>query len=375
MKRTNKTTGFEFQAILDANVLIQLIEKTSAFGLISKGFHFTLLIPGWMLLSELRTRRPSRKSAGGQIGPSTPSALPLDRCVLGDCVTELTYLPAASFQLVILDPPFFKVVREPWDYRWRTIEDWAKWCMLCFRQVTRVMKRAGSLFLFGWPGHMEYLYLDIIKLGFELRNLITIDKGLHAIGGRATKGYKMFPHVTESLWFLVKDSKPFIRQLLLARQRDLGLTAHEINSRLGVSANGGGMWSLYTGNNIDPQIPTHEMWDKLQVILKFAHPYEDIAPVFNPEMGITDVWPAADFGKETRYHPAQKPVAMMERIIRASTNEGDVILDPFVGCGSTALASLNLNRHYLCIEQDRKYWEIANQRIDEKRKTQTQGLS
>jgi adenine-specific DNA-methyltransferase len=215
---------------------------------------------------------------------------------------------------------------------------------------------------------MEYLYQDIINLGFEFRQHITIDKGLRAIGGRATKGYKMFPNVTESLWFLVKDSKPFIRKLLLARQRELGLTAHDINSRLGRSANGGGMWSLYTGNNINPQIPTHEMWDKLQVILKFAHPYEDIAPVFNTEMGITNVWPAADFGKEPRHHPAQKPVALMERIIRAVTHKGDVILDPFAGCGSTALACMNLNRRYLCIERERKYWKIANQRIEEKRK-------
>ncbi|MFM8009072.1 MAG: DNA-methyltransferase, partial [Dolichospermum sp.] len=121
----------------------------------------------------------------------------------------------------------------------------------------------------------------------------------------------------------------------------------------------------YTGNNILAQIPTKEMWEKLQVILQFTHPYEDIAPVFNIEMGITDVWRDIDFYQEERYHPTQKPIKLIERIIKASSHENMIVLDPFMGSGSTALACLNLNRHYIGIEREEKYLQVAQSRIAE----------
>ncbi|MFN7661050.1 MAG: DNA-methyltransferase, partial [Dolichospermum sp.] len=106
-------------------------------------------------------------------------------------------------------------------------------------------------------------------------------------------------------------------------------------------------------------------WEKLQEILEFQHPYENIAPVFNIEMGITDVWRDIDFYKEERYHSTQKPVNLIERIIKASSNEEMIILDPFMGSGTTALACLNLNRHYIGIEKEEKYIQVAQRRIEE----------
>jgi adenine-specific DNA-methyltransferase len=97
--------------------------------------------------------------------------------------------------------------------------------------------------------------------------------------------------------------------------------------------------------------------------LKFRMPYENIAQTFNIEMGITDVWTDIDFYKEEGFHRAQKPVKLIERIIKASTNEGMVVLDPFLGSGSTAIACLNLNRHYIGIEKDKGYVEVAESRI------------
>jgi len=141
----------------------------------------------------------------------------------------------------------------------------------------------------------------------------------------------MFPNVTETLLFFTYNSHPFVKKLLKDRQKKLGLTALEINQKLGVKVNGGGMWSLYTGNNILAQIPTKEMWEKLQKNLYFKHPYENIAPVFNIEMGIIDVWKDIDFYREERYHPTQKPVRLIERIIKASSNKKMIILDPFMG--------------------------------------------
>jgi len=63
-------------------------------------------------------------------------------------------------------------------------------------------------------------------------------------------------------------------------------------------------------------------------------------------------------------HPTQKPVALMEYLIKTYTNEGDLVLDNCMGSGTTGVASINLNRNFIGIELDEKYFNIAKQRID-----------
>ncbi|MGK7961739.1 DNA-methyltransferase [Crocosphaera sp.] len=289
----------------------------------------------------------------------------INQIIQGNCVEVLQKLPNKSIDLIILDPPYWKVIQQKWDYQWRTEEDYKKWCLQWLPEIARVIKLSGSLYLFGYLRNLFYLYEPIINLGFNFRQQIIIDKGMKAVGGRATKNYKMFPNVTESLLFFIYNSRPFIKQFLKQRQKELGLTALEINKRLGVKSNGGGMWSLYTGNNILAQVPTREMWEKLQDVLEFNYPYEDISATFNIEMGVTDVWNDINFYEEKRLHPTQKPVKLIERIIRASSQEKMIVLDPFMGSGSTAIACLNLNRHYIGIEKEQKYIDNINSRIAE----------
>ena len=64
-------------------------------------------------------------------------------------------------------------------------------------------------------------------------------------------------------------------------------------------------------------------------------------------------------------HPTQKPVALFEYLIRTYTNEGDTVLDNCAGSFTTAIACLNTNRKYICIEKDEKYFEIGKKRIAE----------
>lgn len=286
-----------------------------------------------------------------------------NQIIVGDCVAELKKLPDRSVDLIILDPPYWKVINAHWDFKWRTEEDYVAWCKEWFTEVARVIKRSGALYLFGYLRNLIHLHKDIAELGFEFRQQIVIDKGMRSMGGRATKGYKMFPNVTESLLYFIYDSKPFIKDFLKKRQKELGLTALDINKRLDVKVNGGGVWSLYTGNNILAQVPTREMWEKLQKVLKFDLPYEEVGYVFNIEMGVTDVWNDIDFYKEERHHPTQKPVKLIERIIKASSQEGMTVLDPFMGCGSTALACMNLNRNYVGIELEEEYVRVAQERV------------
>lgn len=62
-------------------------------------------------------------------------------------------------------------------------------------------------------------------------------------------------------------------------------------------------------------------------------------------------------------HPTQKPLRVLEHIIKLATNEGDLVYDPFMGVGSTGVASLNLNRRFVGMEIDKKYFNAAQQRI------------
>ena len=68
---------------------------------------------------------------------------------------------------------------------------------------------------------------------------------------------------------------------------------------------------------------------------------------------------------QTGQHPTQKPVALLEYLIRTYTNEGETVLDFTMGSGSTGVACVNTNRNFVGIELDDKYFEIAKQRVDD----------
>ena len=74
------------------------------------------------------------------------------------------------------------------------------------------------------------------------------------------------------------------------------------------------------------------------------------------------------FNRERGLHPTQKPVKLLEYLIKTYTNEGEVVLDNCMGSGSTGVACLNINRKFIGIEKDEEYFEIACNRIKEVKK-------
>src|SRR3989344_821693 len=311
------------------------------------------------ILEKFEIKQPAQKH----------QKLPINQIICGDAIEELKKLPSHSVDLVIADPPYWKVINEKWDYKWRTENDYIFWCKQWIKEIARVVKKTGCFYLFGYLRTLAYLIPEIERENFSFRQQLIIDKGLRTIGGRATKNYKMFPNVTESILFFAYNNQPEIKKFLLQKQKEKGLTAKEINDKMEVKSNGGGLWSLYTGENILAQIPTQEQWEKLEKILDFKKPYSEVNFIFNPQMGFTDVWTDIDFYKEKRFHSTQKPVQLIERLIKASSNKDMIILDPFVGSGSTALACLNLGRNFIGIDIDQGYAKIAEQRIKEYQNT------
>ena len=72
-----------------------------------------------------------------------------------------------------------------------------------------------------------------------------------------------------------------------------------------------------------------------------------------------------NWSKQQQLHPTQKPVALMEYLIKTYTNEGETVLDFTMGSGTTGVACVNTGRHFIGIERDEKYFEIAKKRIAE----------
>lgn len=68
------------------------------------------------------------------------------------------------------------------------------------------------------------------------------------------------------------------------------------------------------------------------------------------------------------FHPTQKPVALLEYLIKTYTNDGDTVLDNCMGSGSTAVACINTGRNYIGFELDKEYYDLAEQRISEHKK-------
>lgn len=131
--------------------------------------------------------------------------------------------------------------------------------------------------------------------------------------------------------------------------------------------------NLITWNKVDPPpliyknkfrfAAEHILWLKKGYTYKFN--YKTMCEVKGKEM--TDVWYiAAVPSPEKAYgrHPTQKPLELIERMILACTCEGDVVLDPFMGSGTTIVASKKLNRKYIGIEKEREYFDIAMRRIE-----------
>ena len=87
-----------------------------------------------------------------------------------------------------------------------------------------------------------------------------------------------------------------------------------------------------------------------------------------PNHQMRTVWAIAATPPEEKKcgrHPTQKPLALLERIITASTKEDDVIFDPFMGSGTTGVAALKLKRKFVGIDNTKEYCELAEKRISQ----------
>lgn len=284
-----------------------------------------------------------------------------------DCLKFLRGIEDRSIDLICTDPPYFRVVNDEWDNQWFTSDEYYEWCIQWINELGRVAKWSCSFWLFGFPQQLTKLLPSIEKAGFTFRQQIIVHKGMQAVAGRTSNKLKMFPTATESIFFFHYEARDHIRDILQSEIKRLGWNGRNVNAYLGKATTGGGTFACIASMKKPREhrtYPTKCDWQKLQEIMRLPE-YEDVVYTFNLPKGLTDVWTDINFYDRSvkKIHSTQKPLALIERLVLASSQESQKVLDIFTGSGTTAVACKLLGRKFLGCEIDPNYYKVARERI------------
>lgn len=237
------------------------------------------------------------------------------KLVLADAFEYLKSLPDKSIDVIATDPPYFlsnggisnsggkqvSVNKGEWDEKGDM--DVEAFYNKVLEESYRVLKDDGTLWIFGSMHNIYIIGYLLPKVGFKILNNITWQKSNPA----PNLSKRMFTHSTETiLWAKKKDGKQ---------------------------------------------------------LFNYDHMRE-----LNNHKQMKDVWTTSTITKsEKRFgkHPTQKPLAVMIRLLEASTNNKSLVLDPFVGSGTTAVAGKFLNIRVIGVDSEEGFLDIAKHRIED----------
>ena len=244
---------------------------------------------------------------------------------LGNCLQILPEFKSESVQLVFADPPYFlsndgitcksgkmvSVNKGKWDKSKGLQKDYeftVQWLKAC----RRILADNGSIWVSGTFHNIFTIGFALKQLGFECLNDITWFKP----NAPPNLSCRYFTHSHETLIWAKKSKK------------SKHIFNYETMKNWGTNSDS----FYFKGKQM------RSIWS-----IPFTPPREKT------------------FGS----HPTQKPVELLKRIIMSSSNEGDVILDPFNGSGTTGIAARMLRRHYVGIDSNKDYLDLTIQRIKE----------
>ena len=320
----------------------------------------------------------------------------------GDCLDVLRGMADNSVDLIATDPPYFKVKGEAWDNQWDKPAEFLAWIGEQVDQWARVLKPNGSLYVFASP-QMAWGVEGEIAKRFNVLNRIVWRKeaGTHnRHGDNPRRAY--FPQ-TEHIIFaehhgadnIAKGEAGYeakcdelrgfvfetLRQYLAQEWERAGLTKKDAEQATGTQMASHwftrSQWALPTEAHYKTlqdranrsgqfEYLRREYEDLRREYEDLRREYEDLRRPFNVSTDVprTDVW---DFPVVQPYpgkHPCEKPLAMMEHIITASSRPGAVVFDGFLGAGTTGVAAVRLGRRFIGSELDQKYFVDASARIN-----------
>ena len=322
------------------------------------------------------------------------------RLIQGDCLDVLPTLDDSSVDLILTDPPYYKVKGEAWDRQWDTVAGFLAWLDLVFEQYYRVLKPNGSLYVFASPQMSDRVSV-LMRERFNVLNNIRWVKEAGWHNKTEKEALRSFLSPYESIIFAehygadgyakgeagytakVDELRGFVFEPIVEYMRSerdrAGVTDKQIDEYCGWKTQAFHYFAR-SGSNFNP--PTEKAYYQMrEAFTRLNHggeylkreyedlkrEYEDLRRPFNvtADVPYTDVWTFKTVKPHKGKHPCEKPLDMLEHIINASSKAGGVVLDTFMGTGNTGKAAQALGRDFIGIEKDAKYFSIAEKRINE----------
>ncbi len=275
--------------------------------------------------------------AGGEASSASNPAPAVDAIHQGDCVELLAQLPADSIDLAFADPPYnigFKY--DEYDDN-NSDEDYLRWCEAWITGLHRVVKPTGSFWLAIGDEYAAELKVAAKRIGFTARNWVV---WYYTFGQNCTR---KFNRSHAHLFHFVKDEE-----------------LHTFNAKDPAIRVPSARALVYGDKRANPagRLPD-DTW-----ILRPQDLQEDEA-AFHPQ---DNTWyysrVAGTFKERQGFHGCQMPEQLLGRIVRASSNAGDVVLDPFAGSGTTLAVAKKLGRHWMGFELSSDYVKYATERLE-----------
>ena len=316
-----------------------------------------------------------------------------------ECLAHMRTMPDNSVDAIVTDPPYFGVKDDDWDNQWKNAGEFIEWIGELSEQWQRILRPNGSLYCFASPQLRARVEVKVAERFNCLPTITWVknDGNVENSGGKWRQSEKesmrsYFPR-TEAIIFAehygadniakgeagyiakCDDLRGFVfeplRAYLAGEWERAGLTSKDANT-----ATNSQMAGHYL-SQVQWSLPTADKYKQLQEYANKAggdylrREYEDLRRPFNVTANVpyTDVWTFKTVQAYEGKHVCEKPLALMEHIILASTKPGAIVFDPFMGSGSTGMACVLNGRDFIGCEMDAKHFANASARI---RKAETQ---
>jgi DNA modification methylase len=295
----------------------------------------------------------------------------------GDCLIESDKIESGSVDLILTDLPYgvVKMKESAGNYKvLNTAETWDKAIepKAIYDIANRILRKNGKMILFSQEPYTSRMITEAIpNVPFSYRAIW--EKNDFANGLGVNKAMVSFYEdiLIFSKTHDLERSHPLI-DYFMGELYNTGMNQSDINKLLGNKMGG-----HYFTNGVQFSTPTEPNYKKLQETGYFQKPYEEIKAIdeqFKKQFASTfNLWEGNKYKSNilkykkdyNGYHPTQKPILLLEDLIKTFSNENDLVVDLTMGSGSTGMACKNTNRSFIGIEMSEQYFKIAEKRIYE----------
>lgn len=301
----------------------------------------------------------------------------VDYIKCGDCLELMKDIPDGTVDLVLCDPPYGTIKGvdlETWDKsttEWDVIIDTNK----LFKEYERILRMNGVAILFSQEPYTSQLR-TFKSENFNFHYPMIWKKnhfGNSLLAKKAPLSY--FEDLNVFVKKYDKQGLHPLRQYFSDVMKFIGASSFkDINNILGhrraehcfyIESSQFELCTQRTYQELVEKFRINEM-ESFKTFSELQEINDSFKRTFNLPDGQKFVGNVLEFKKDSHsLHPTQKPVALLEYLIKTYTNENDIVLDNCMGSGSTCVAAVNTNRHYIGFELEPKYFEIACKRIDD----------